>query len=167
MDTLSKDNQVLEPSYYASRVIEVFRNLKERLSYQGGGSLSEHCQKEFLRHALSTVLDSVVEEYGKRSKGRWAVIQSQVRYDMEWLSEELRKEVEDKMNMIKKLTEFMRLMKLEDKEELLTELFEVRNWTYNTICFIIQCHPLLIEGNDKDIIKSLHVLSYMTNRSIY
>jgi hypothetical protein len=59
MDTLSKDSKVHEASYYASRVIEVFRNLKERLSYQGGGSLPEHCQKEFLKHALSAVLDSL------------------------------------------------------------------------------------------------------------
>ncbi len=55
----------LEPSYYANRVLSVFLDLKEKLRYQGGGSLPAYCQTKFLQCVLDNIVNAVVEAYGK------------------------------------------------------------------------------------------------------
>ena len=158
IEPLSKDCSTAEPTYYATRIIEIFRNLKERLSYQGGGSLPERCQKQFLKCTIETILDSVLEEYTGANKANGEGIKLQAEFDLTWLVNELRKEIgkETKVMCIDKVYNYINLMKMQNKEEILKILFNSRDWSYRAIRSIIRYHPILLKENDKEILEKFN-----------
>jgi len=149
----------LEPSYFASRVVAVFTDLREKIKYQGGGSLPQYCQNRFLQCALETLIDAVLEGYAKNKRVKQKEIKSQTEFDLAYLGFELNAIISktEKCKAIERINNFVRIMNTKGKENVLKTLFGTKEWTYNTICSIIKNHTILEKENTKDILIAFQV----------
>ncbi len=56
---------------------------------------------------------------------------------------------------VERLNEYVQLMNNKSRESVLKYVFSTKDWTYNALCMIIRCHPML--DNAKDILMQFQV----------
>ena len=149
-DGIIISKEELEPSYYATRTLSVFREVKGNLQDH---SIEDCLIMKFLKSILKSIIDSIIECYSCNKKG----ITKQSEFDFHWIISEFTKEFNSADESLELIKQYIDLMKINDKEKVLKEIFSIRNWTYNASCSIIHHHPTLCKEDTKEILQMFQV----------